>query len=214
MSIFDQISQSVLPTAHGEFRVHAFREHGGVEHLALVRGVVEGQTGVLVRVHSECLTGDVFGSRRCDCGEQLELALQRIAAAGTGVCIYVRGHEGRGIGLQQKIAAYAKQDEGLDTVEANLALGQPADRRSYAAPAEILRHLGVVSIRLMSNNPTKRQALEREGVKVLESLSHEVPSNPDNHRYMQTKRQRMGHVLRLPDSPEAQPSEPEQADAQ
>jgi GTP cyclohydrolase II len=203
---FDQITHANLPTRHGDFVAHAFREGGSngdperecLEHLALVRGDVRNAADVIVRVHSECLTGDVFGSRRCDCGEQLDLALQRVAEAGRGVVIYVRGHEGRAIGLANKIAAYAQQDEGLDTVEANIAIGQPVDARRYDAPAAILRHLGIKSIRLLSNNPRKASELQSLGIIVSEQLSHETASHALNHHYLSTKRDRMGHLLDLP----------------
>ena len=201
MYSFDQISHAVLPTRHGDFVAYAFREADPerecLEHLALVRGDVANVENVLVRVHSECLTGDVFGSRRCDCGEQLDLAMQRVAEAGCGVIIYVRGHEGRAIGLANKIAAYAQQDEGLDTVEANLAIGQPVDARRYDAAAAILRHLGVKSIRLLSNNPRKATELDALGIVVSEQLPHETASHALNHHYLSTKRDRMGHKLEL-----------------
>jgi GTP cyclohydrolase II len=202
MFSFDHISHATLPTRHGDFVAYAFRESDPgrecLEHLALVRGDVQNASDVLVRVHSECLTGDVFGSRRCDCGEQLDLALQRVAEAGRGVVIYVRGHEGRAIGLVNKISAYAQQDEGLDTVEANLAIGQPVDARRYDAAAEILRHLKVKSIRLLSNNPRKASELTSLGVVVSEQLPHETASHAQNHHYLSTKRDRMGHLLDLP----------------
>ena len=201
MYSFDQISHAILPTRHGDFVAYAFREADPerecLEHLALVRGDVRGGNEILVRVHSECLTGDVFGSRRCDCGEQLDLALQRVAEAGRGVVIYVRGHEGRAIGLVNKIAAYAQQDEGLDTVEANLAIGQPVDARRYDAAAAILRYLGINSIRLLSNNPRKATELTALGIAVSEQLPHETASHAQNHHYLSTKRDRMGHLLDL-----------------
>jgi GTP cyclohydrolase II len=150
---------------------------------------------VLVRVHSECLTGDLLGSLRCDCGPQLQLALARIEAAGQGAVIYMRGHEGRGIGLAQKLRAYALQDEGLDTVDANLALGHPVDARRYEAAAAILKGLGVRSIRLMSNNPLKLMALREHGVEVVERERHETDAQTHNAAYLATKRERLGHLL-------------------
>jgi GTP cyclohydrolase II len=166
----------------------------GTEHLALSVGNIEGD-GVLTRLHSECLTGDVFGSCRCDCGEQLELGMERIAAEGRGILLYLRGHEGRGIGLGHKIRAYGLQDGGLDTVDANLALGQAIDSRQYAFAADLLRQLGVKSIRLMSNNPRKKQAMEAAGIPVLEQMRHIVVPNSENAKYLATKAARMGHLL-------------------
>jgi 3,4-dihydroxy 2-butanone 4-phosphate synthase/GTP cyclohydrolase II len=178
------------------FQCIVFSEPGALEHLALVFGDVDGAGDVLVRVHSECLTGEALGSRRCDCGAQLDEAMRRIAAAGRGVVVYMRGHEGRGIGLAMKIAAYALQDRGLDTVDANLALGLPADDRDYAAAAAILQALGVRSVRLLTNNPLKRQALEEHGVRLTGREAIEVDSHHDNLRYLTAKRDRMGHLLR------------------
>ncbi|MBY4895975.1 GTP cyclohydrolase II [Cupriavidus sp. AU9028] len=189
------IGAARLPTKFGEFTAHAFRGvTSGTEHLALTMGEVKGE-GVLTRLHSECLTGDVFGSCRCDCGEQLALALERIAEEGQGILLYLRGHEGRGIGLGHKIRAYGLQDGGLDTVDANLALGQAIDARSYAFAADLLRQWGVQSIRLMSNNPRKRQQLEEAGIVVQEQVRHIVPSNAENEKYLATKRVRLGHLL-------------------
>ncbi|WP_028931421.1 GTP cyclohydrolase II RibA, partial [Pseudonocardia asaccharolytica] len=172
----------------------------GTEHVALVRGQVD-QAGdpaaapVLVRVHSECLTGDVFGSRRCDCGPQLATALARIAAAGRGVLVYLRGHEGRGIGLSPKLRAYTLQDAGLDTVDANLAQGLPVDRREYGLGAQILRELGVRSIRLMTNNPVKYRGLAGHGLHLAAREPLIIPANPDNLAYLTTKRTRLHHAL-------------------
>jgi GTP cyclohydrolase II len=160
-----------------------------------VQGDVCGVDGVLVRVHSECLTGDVFGSRRCDCGMQLKPAIDKIVAQGRGVIVYLRGHEGRGIGLSAKIHAYRLQDAGLDTVEANVALGYPSDRRDYGIGMQILRDLGVGSMRLMTNNPAKRAGLEGYGLSVLERVPLLTVATPENARYLSTKRARMGHVL-------------------
>lgn len=188
-------ASAALPTAAGPFRALGYREvRSTEEHLALVHGIPEGD-GVLVRVHSECLTGDAFGSSRCDCGEQLQASMRRIVDAGSGVVVYVRGHEGRGIGLVEKLRAYALQDRGLDTVDANLALGHPSDARDYGAAAAILEDLGVASIRLLTNNPSKGAALAAAGV-VVEALEPLVVE-PTVHsaRYLATKSARMGHVL-------------------
>ncbi|GHD70000.1 GTP cyclohydrolase II [Jeongeupia chitinilytica] len=185
-----------LPTPHGVFMAHAYRSGlDGVEHLAVVMGDPAGEA-TLVRLHSECLTGDVFGSLRCDCGEQLNKALERIAREGRGVLLYLRGQEGRGIGLAHKIRAYELQDSGLDTVDANLALGLPVDARSYEAAVAMLRDLGVTSVRLMSNNPKKIAALEAAGLPVRQREPHAVDPNPENRHYLATKRQRMGHLLK------------------
>jgi 3,4-dihydroxy 2-butanone 4-phosphate synthase/GTP cyclohydrolase II len=168
-----------------------------VEHLALVAGdpASDGGEDVPVRIHSECITGDIFGSLRCDCGEQLDAALDRISEAGRGVLIYLRGQEGRGIGLVPKLRAYNLQDEGLDTVDANTAQGLPADAREYSAAAQILRDLGVTSVALLSNNPAKRLDLERHGITVARRVPIELPANPENEAYLRTKRDRMGHQL-------------------
>lgn len=190
-----RVASSRLPTRHGEFVMHAYCAEGdAVEHIALVKGDVRGDE-VLTRVHSECLTGDVFASLRCDCGEQLARALERIEAAGRGLVIYMRGHEGRGIGITQKLRAYALQDQGLDTVEANLALGLPVDSRRFDASAAILRELGVRSVRLMSNNPLKILALQEHGIVVSEREAHEIPANAENGPYLLTKRDKLGHLL-------------------
>ncbi|CAG9185411.1 Riboflavin biosynthesis protein RibBA [Cupriavidus laharis] len=189
------IDSARLPTRFGEFTAHAFKGvDSGTEHLALSVGDITGED-VLIRMHSECLTGDVFGSCRCDCGPQLELAMEKIAAEGRGILLYLRGHEGRGIGLAEKIRAYALQDTGLDTVDANLALGQAIDARNYAFAADLLHQWGVKSVRLMSNNPLKAAALEKAGIVVKEQLRHIVPPNAENEKYLATKRSRMGHLL-------------------
>lgn len=189
------IGSARLPTRYGQFTAHAFQGvDTGTEHLALSIGDISGED-VLLRLHSECLTGDVFGSCRCDCGEQLDLAMKKIAEEGRGVLLYLRGHEGRGIGLSNKIRAYALQDGGLDTVDANLALGQAIDSRTYAFAADFLRQWGVTSVRLMSNNPVKIKALEDAGIKVTEQMRHIVPANSENEKYLATKRSRMGHLL-------------------
>ncbi|MBT8202775.1 MAG: GTP cyclohydrolase II, partial [Acidimicrobiia bacterium] len=150
---------------------------------------------VLVRIHSECLTGDVFRSRRCDCGDQLEMAMERIVEAGAGVVIYLGGHEGRGIGLLGKLEAYALQDQGRDTVEANLDLGLPADARDYSAAAQILRDLGLSSVKLLTNNPSKVAAIEAAGLKVVDRIPLSVPATDANHGYLQAKAQKLGHLL-------------------
>ncbi len=183
-----------LPTPVGVFRSHAYRDHTGIEHLALVMGEPAAADGVPVRVHSECLTGEVFGSLRCDCGPQLESALQRIAERGRGVLVYLRGHEGRGIGLGNKLRAYALQDDGLDTVDANLRLGFGADERTYDAAAAILRDLGVHRVELMTNNPAKKEALSAAGFEVI-VVPHQTPADRASIRYLTTKRDRLGHEL-------------------
>jgi GTP cyclohydrolase II len=187
-----------LPTAFGEFVAQAWvDEETGSEHLA-VSAPEPPADGVapLVRLHSECLTGDVFGSYRCDCGEQLAYALGRIREEG-GTLLYLRGHEGRGIGLANKIKAYALQEAGFDTVEANEQLGLPVDARSYHAAAQILAEMGLTRIRLLSNNPDKQNRLAQAGVHVVEMVRTEVPSRAENIRYLQTKKERMAHLLTL-----------------
>ncbi|MCW6008569.1 bifunctional 3,4-dihydroxy-2-butanone-4-phosphate synthase/GTP cyclohydrolase II [Micromonospora sp. CPCC 205371] len=187
-----------IPTRHGVFRAVGYRaEVDGVEHVALVYGDLGDGRDVLVRVHSECLTGDVFGSLRCDCGPQLDAALARVASEGRGVVLYVRGHEGRGIGLLHKLRAYQLQDQGRDTVDANLELGLPADAREYGTGAQILYDLGVRSMRLLTNNPAKLAALSGYGLTVAGQESLAVPPHPENVRYLRTKRDRMGHTLNL-----------------
>jgi 3,4-dihydroxy 2-butanone 4-phosphate synthase/GTP cyclohydrolase II len=191
----DRLATTRLPTEFGEFTAHGYRDRiEGSEHIALVHGD-PGTEDVLVRIHSECLTGDVFGSRRCDCGPQLELSMTEITAAGAGIVVYLRGHEGRGIGLLHKLQAYALQDSGSDTVDANLQLGFGEDERDYAAGAQILRDLGVTSVRLLTNNPDKTTALEAYGVKVSERLPLVIAPTEDSLRYLQTKAERMGHDL-------------------
>ncbi|MDN3545211.1 MAG: GTP cyclohydrolase II [Roseateles asaccharophilus] len=192
-----RVSSARLPTKHGEFMVHVYKaEDHPDEHVVIVKGEVGNQAKVLLRMHSECFTGDILGSLRCDCGEQLALALQRIEAEG-GIVIYLRGHEGRGIGLAQKLRAYALQDTGLDTVEANLALGLPIDARRFDAAADILRDLRVRSVRLMSNNPFKEAALNELGIEVVAREGHEVESNEESGRYLKTKREKLGHQLHM-----------------
>jgi 3,4-dihydroxy 2-butanone 4-phosphate synthase / GTP cyclohydrolase II len=184
-----------LPTAFGEFQAVAFREKlSGKHHLALVKGEVDGAHDVLVRVHSECLTGDVFHSLRCDCGEQLDQALQRIAAEDRGVLLYM-AQEGRGIGLLNKLRAYELQEQGLDTVDANLELGLPADAREWGIGNQILADLGLSTIHILTNNPKKISGLEGYGLTVTEQVPIELPPNAENRRYLAAKRERLGHRL-------------------
>jgi len=191
-----KVAEARIPTVHGEFRAVGYDSKlDGIEHVALVRGDIGDGRDVLVRVHSECLTGDVFGSRRCDCGPQLDAALAAVAAEGRGVVLYVRGHEGRGIGLMHKLQAYQLQDAGSDTVDANLELGLPADARDYGTGAQILVDLGVRSMRLLTNNPTKRVGLEGYGLEIVDRVSLPTLATPENLRYLRTKRDRMGHDL-------------------
>ncbi|MDT0343747.1 bifunctional 3,4-dihydroxy-2-butanone-4-phosphate synthase/GTP cyclohydrolase II [Streptomyces litchfieldiae] len=189
-------AETALPTAHGDFRAYGYRDPAdGAEHIALVAGDLGDGEDVLVRVHSECLTGDVFGSQRCDCGPQLRAALERVQAEGRGVVLYLRGHEGRGIGLLSKLRAYELQERGRDTLDANLELGLPADARDYAAGARILADLGVRSLRLMTNNPDKTAALRRHGLRVTGREPMPAPAGKHNLGYLRTKRDRMGHDL-------------------
>ncbi|MFE7567832.1 bifunctional 3,4-dihydroxy-2-butanone-4-phosphate synthase/GTP cyclohydrolase II [Streptomyces sp. NPDC057539] len=185
-----------LPTAHGEFTAYGYRSTvDGVEHVALVHGDIGDGEDLLVRVHSECLTGDIFGSLRCDCGPQLQASMERITEEGRGVVVYLRGHEGRGIGLLSKLRAYELQERGHDTLDANLELGLPADARDYAAGARILDDLGVRGLRLMTNNPDKTTALVRHGLRVTGREPIPVQAGEHNLRYLRTKRDRMGHDL-------------------
>ncbi|GAA5148081.1 bifunctional 3,4-dihydroxy-2-butanone-4-phosphate synthase/GTP cyclohydrolase II [Microbacterium pseudoresistens] len=186
-------ADSTVPTTHGTMRFLAYKDRiTGTDHLAVVSG--EPDSTALVRVHSECLTGEAFGSLKCECGPQLDAALDTIAAEG-GVVIYMRGHEGRGIGLINKLRAYSLQEDGLDTVDANLALGLPADARDYAAAAGILTDLGISRVRLMTNNTTKVEALRELGLDVVEQVPLIVGVGPNNHQYLETKRDRMGHII-------------------
>ena len=204
--LITRIADANLPTKYGNFRVVGYKVRGELEeHFALVSGDVTGPGPVLVRVHSQCLTGDLVGSLRCDCGEQVEIALERIAAEGRGVFVYMR-QEGRGIGLHNKIRAYALQDTGLDTVEANIALGFPEDRRDYGIGMQILRDLGVHKLRLLTNNPAKRHGLSGYGLEVVERVPIEAVPNPHNIRYLSTKQEKMGHLF------EAQLDQHDQAD--
>jgi 3,4-dihydroxy 2-butanone 4-phosphate synthase/GTP cyclohydrolase II len=192
----ERVAEAKIPTSHGDFLAVGYESVlDGIDHVALVKGDIGDGEEVLVRVHSECLTGDVFGSRRCDCGPQLDAALNAVSQAGRGVVLYVRGHEGRGIGLMHKLQAYQLQDTGSDTVDANLELGLPADARDYGTGAQILVDLGIKTMRLLTNNPTKRAGLEGYGLEILGRVPLPVHATPENLRYLQTKRDRMGHDL-------------------
>ncbi|MDE5773424.1 MAG: bifunctional 3,4-dihydroxy-2-butanone-4-phosphate synthase/GTP cyclohydrolase II [Muribaculaceae bacterium] len=194
-SVLEKGEEVDMPTAYGHFRLIPFRQKdNGLEHVALIKGDISDGEPVLVRVHSSCMTGDIFGSQRCECGEQLHLAMQMIEKEGRGAIIYLN-QEGRGIGLMDKIAAYKLQEGGLDTVDANLHLGHKADERDYGAGASILHELGIKRMRLMTNNPVKRIGLEGYGLEVVENVPLEVAPNPYNMRYMHTKKERMGHNL-------------------
>jgi 3,4-dihydroxy 2-butanone 4-phosphate synthase/GTP cyclohydrolase II len=192
----ERVAEARIPTEFGAFQAVGYRVNvDDTESVALVYGDLGDGHDVLVRVHSECLTGDVFGSLRCDCGPQLQAAMGRVAAEGRGVVLYMRGHEGRGIGLMHKLQAYQLQDQGRDTVDANLELGLPADARDYGAGAQILVDLGIQSMRLLTNNPAKRVGLEGYGLKITGLVSLPVRPHPENVRYLRTKRDRMGHLL-------------------
>lgn len=194
-SLIEQGEVVNLPTRFGNFKIVPFRQvSNGVEHIALIKGEWQHDEPILVRVHSSCMTGDIFGSMRCECGDQLEYAMKQIDAAGKGVVVYMM-QEGRGIGLMNKIAAYKLQDQGLDTVEANIHLGFDADERDYGVGAQILRNLGVTNMRLMTNNPVKRVGLEAYGLNVVETINIEIQPNEYNQQYLKTKRDRMGHFL-------------------
>ncbi|MBR4115811.1 MAG: GTP cyclohydrolase II, partial [Bacteroidales bacterium] len=196
-SIVEKGVEVDLPTKYGRFRLIPFRQKSnGLEHVALIKGTWEKDEPILVRMHSSCATGDIFGSMRCECGEQLHKAMETIDKEGKGVVVYL-SQEGRGIGLMNKIAAYKLQEEGLDTVDANLRLGFAADERDYGVGATILHELGVSKIRLMTNNPKKRVGLEGYGLKIVENVPIEIPVNQFNEYYMQTKKEKMGHVLHL-----------------
>jgi 3,4-dihydroxy 2-butanone 4-phosphate synthase/GTP cyclohydrolase II len=194
----EYVATSKLPTEFGEFKAVGYRSRiDGIEHVALVMGDVADGEPVLVRVHSECLTGDVFASKRCDCGPQLHAALRQIAREGRGVLLYMRGHEGRGIGLLAKLQAYELQERGFDTVEANLELGMPADARDYGTGAQILVDLGIKSMRLLTNNPAKRAGLEGWGLSIVERVPIEMEPTAENLQYLITKRDKMGHTLNM-----------------
>jgi 3,4-dihydroxy 2-butanone 4-phosphate synthase/GTP cyclohydrolase II len=193
--LIEQVEIVQLPTDYGEFMLHLYRSKlDGQHHLALVMGDVANQKNVLVRVHSECLTGDVFGSRRCDCGPQLHQAMRQVAEAGLGVIVYMR-QEGRGIGLAPKILAYKLQENGYDTVEANRKLGYPMDLREYGLGAQILADLGLKTIRLLTNNPKKIVGLEGYGLEIVEQVPIRIPPNPHNEKYLKTKREKLGHLI-------------------
>lgn len=199
--LVERLSSARIPTRHGEFTAVGYRSLvDGTEHLALVRGEVDPDQPILVRVHSECLTGDVLGSQRCDCGPQLDEALRRIGEEGQGVVLYMRGHEGRGIGLMHKLSAYALQDQGRDTVEANIELGFPPDQRDYGIGAQILLDLGVRSMRLLTNNPAKRAGIEGYGLKIVDRVPIRITPNPQNETYLKTKVERMGHLMEADDA--------------
>jgi 3,4-dihydroxy 2-butanone 4-phosphate synthase/GTP cyclohydrolase II len=193
--LIEKLEVVQMPTDYGEFELHLYRSRlDGQHHLALVMGKVEGEDNVLVRVHSECLTGDVFGSRRCDCGPQLHQAMRQVAEAGRGVIVYMR-QEGRGIGLAPKILAYKLQEDGYDTVEANRKLGYPMDLREYGLGAQILVDLGLKTIRLLTNNPKKIVGLEGYGLEIVEQVPIRIPPNPHNEKYLKTKREKLGHLI-------------------
>jgi 3,4-dihydroxy 2-butanone 4-phosphate synthase / GTP cyclohydrolase II len=196
--LVEHIGSAPVPTEWGTFTCHAYRSTiDGVEHLAFTQGDLTTGGPVLTRVHSECLTGDVFGSRRCDCGPQLDAAMQKITEEGRGVVVYLRGHEGRGIGIGHKIRAYSLQDEGLDTVDANLQLGLPVDSREYGIGAQILADLGANELRLMTNNPAKYGGLGGYGLTVVERVAIEIPPTPENEKYLRTKKERLGHLIEM-----------------
>ena len=196
-SLIEVGNEADMPTKYGHFRLIPFRQSAtGLEHMALIKGEWKEDEPILVRVHSSCATGDILGSKRCDCGEQLHKAMEMIEREGKGVIIYMQ-QEGRGIGLMNKIAAYKLQEEGMDTVDANIHLGFKPDERDYGCGAQMLRHLGVHKMRLMTNNPTKRVGLEAYGLEIVENVPIEVSPNEYDYRYLKTKKERMGHELHL-----------------
>ena len=191
-----RVGEARIPTQWGDFTCYAYQSTlDGTEHLAFVKGAVSGEQNVLVRVHSECLTGDVFGSLRCDCGPQLQAAMRQVAEEGKGVVLYYRGHEGRGIGIGHKLQAYRLQEQGHDTVDANLKLGLPVDSREYGIGAQILVDLGITTMRMLTNNPAKKGGLSGFGIKITERVPLQIEPNPENIAYLRTKRERMGHLL-------------------
>ncbi|TAH05944.1 MAG: GTP cyclohydrolase II, partial [Sphingobacteriales bacterium] len=194
-SLIEEVVRVDMPTQHGHFKLVAFREkNSSNEHLALIKGEWEKDEPVLTRVHSSCFTGDILGSLRCDCGEQLHKAMHMVEANGKGVILYMN-QEGRGIGLLNKLKAYKLQEQGMDTVEANLHLGFPMDKRDYGIGAQILRYLGVTKLKLMSNNPQKRAGLLGYGIEIIDTVSIEAEPNPHNEKYLQTKRDKLGHNI-------------------
>lgn len=196
-SIVEKGVEVQMPTEYGHFRLIPFRQKSnGLEHVAIIKGTFREDEPVLVRVHSSCMTGDIFGSLRCDCGEQLHKALQMIEKEGKGVVVYLN-QEGRGIGLMEKMRAYKLQEDGMDTVDANICLGHKADERDYGVGAQILREIGIHKMRLLSNNPVKRVGLEAYGLEIVENVPIEVTPNEYNERYLKTKQERMGHTLHL-----------------
>jgi 3,4-dihydroxy 2-butanone 4-phosphate synthase / GTP cyclohydrolase II len=190
-----RLTEARIPTAHGTFRAVAYESYDSRMHVALIMGEPAGKQNVLVRVHSECFTGDVLGSIRCDCGVQLRDAIRTIANEGEGVIVYIRGHEGRGIGLRHKLDAYALQDGGLDTVEANVELGFAPDARDYGVGAQILVDLGITTMRLLTNNPTKRAGLEGYGLEIVDRVPLESAPNSENLDYLKTKKEKLGHLF-------------------
>lgn len=196
MQFLSHTSTARLPTQFGEFDIHVFTDsRNGLEHVALAYGELQGATDPLVRVHSECLTGDVFGSTRCDCGEQLHHAQRLIQETGQGLILYLKNHEGRGIGLTNKMLAYALQDQGMDTVEANVALGLPIDARTYESAADMLRYFEINSIRLLSNNQEKRTALQSFGITINQQVPLLTTPTSENLKYLQTKSIKLGHLI-------------------
>ena len=196
--LVDFVSQARIPTEHGEFTAYVYKtKHDDIEHMALVKGSISGKSNVMVRVHSECLTGDIFNSQRCDCGSQLQQALKLISQQGEGVLVYLRGHEGRGIGLGHKIRAYNLQDKGRDTVEANLELGFPADSREYGIGAQILADLGITTIRLLTNNPAKYVCLAGYGLEIVDRVPLIGVHTKDNIGYLKTKKKKLGHIYEI-----------------
>ncbi|HEY1084361.1 MAG TPA: GTP cyclohydrolase II, partial [Prosthecobacter sp.] len=194
--LVEKIEVVDMPTDFGVFKLHLYKSHlDNVHHVALVMGDIDPEIPTLVRVHSECLTGDIFASRRCDCGSQLHAAMTKVAEAGRGIIIYMRGHEGRGIGLHGKIMAYKLQEQGLDTVEANLKLGFAMDLRDYGIGAQIISDLGVRKLRLMTNNPRKVVGLEGHKLEIIEQVPVISEPNPHNKKYLETKKKKLGHKL-------------------
>ncbi len=194
--LVQRVAEATIPTAYGDFTCYAYDSIlDGTQHVALVKGAVQGEKNVLVRVHSECLTGDVFSSFRCDCGPQLNLAMEQISKEGLGVVVYLRGHEGRGIGLAHKLRAYGLQEQGFDTVDANLKLGLPVDSREYGIGSQILVDLGITTMRLMTNNPSKYKGLEGFGLDIVERIPLQTVPRKENINYLRTKKERLGHLI-------------------